>query len=73
MLGLGSCIFAGYSVYSGNDKFYYKLLLPITHQLISAENAHKLAVLMGKYDMFPKFPNNRYSDMVMLPIDQLLH
>lgn len=45
-----SLIYAGVSMYNGNEKFYEKVLMPAT-RLIDPESAHRLAIVTAKYGL----------------------
>lgn len=50
----GVTAFAGINLFKGNEKFYRQYVMPIVHNFVEPENAHRLAVLIGKYRLFPK-------------------
>lgn len=45
-------LFVGYELFSGNELFYEKLLMPIGHRLFEPELAHKLSLQTSKYGLF---------------------
>lgn len=47
-------MFAGYSIYEGNEKFYREYVMPFTHKFFDAETAHRLGVLAAKYRIVPR-------------------
>lgn len=54
MVSLGGiATFAGVNILTGNEKFYKQYVMPIVHSL-DPERAHRLAVLAGKYRLFPR-------------------
>ncbi|KAJ1531505.1 hypothetical protein ONE63_000180 [Megalurothrips usitatus] len=58
----GSAVFAAYNIYSGNEKFYDEVLIPVSHRL-SPETAHNVAVQAAKYKLIPP---SSYKDPVSL-------
>ena len=49
----GTVLFAGASVYQGQEKFYRQCVMPF-FQLFDAETSHKMAVKAAKYKLVPK-------------------
>lgn len=45
-------LFIGYELFSGNELFYRKLVMPIGHRLFEPELAHKLSIQTSKYGLF---------------------
>lgn len=54
MVSLGGiATFAGVNYFKGNEKFYNQYVMPIIHNL-DPERAHRLAIIAGKYRLFPR-------------------
>lgn len=51
--GSGITLFAGYSIYEGNEKFYRQFVMP-TVRLLDPETTHNLALFMAKNKLMPR-------------------
>lgn len=51
--GSGITLFAGYSIYEGNEKFYRQFVMP-TVRLLDPETTHNLALFMAKNKLVPR-------------------
>ncbi|KAK3922975.1 Dihydroorotate dehydrogenase (quinone), mitochondrial [Frankliniella fusca] len=49
----GASVFGAYNLYTGNEKFYETILIPLSHRL-DPETAHNLAVKAAKYNLLPR-------------------
>lgn len=58
----GIAAFAGINIYKGDEKFYRQFVMPAVHSL-DPERAHRLAILAGKYRLFPR---SRFDDTELL-------
>ncbi|XP_034253864.1 dihydroorotate dehydrogenase (quinone), mitochondrial-like isoform X2 [Thrips palmi] len=48
----GTCVYAGYNIFRGNEKFYDNILIPLLHCL-NPETAHNFAVQASKFKLIP--------------------
>ncbi|XP_048515460.1 dihydroorotate dehydrogenase (quinone), mitochondrial-like [Athalia rosae] len=60
--GGGLVIFSGANIYSGNEKFYDNVVMPLV-RLIDPETAHNLAIAAAKFDFIS---NGAYDDPMRL-------
>ncbi|XP_060587595.1 dihydroorotate dehydrogenase (quinone), mitochondrial-like isoform X2 [Ruditapes philippinarum] len=51
--GSGITLFAGYSIYEGNEKFYRQFVMP-TVRLLDPETTHNFALFMAKNKLVPR-------------------
>ena len=57
VVGCGGVIaFSAIGVWSGNEKFYEKVLTPLVLNRIDPETSHRLAVFAAKYHLFKSAP-----------------
>lgn len=62
MVAVASCsslIFGGICYYRNDEKFFDKIVMPLTRKLLDAEDAHKLAIFACKWNLLPA---NKYED-----------
>ena len=54
IVSAGSLIaYAGGSLAFGGEKFYRDVAMPAIHKLLDGEDAHRLAVMMAKWNLVP--------------------
>lgn len=58
MTASGVGVFGAIGFYKNDEKFYRKIVMPVIHCL-DPEDAHKLAIWVGKHRLIPR---NRYVD-----------
>jgi hypothetical protein len=61
----GAGVFAGISIYKGNEEFYKDFLMPFS-RLLPPEVSHNLAVLACKYKIFPVQKDNDPQSLVSI-------
>lgn len=52
VIGGGTVFYGIYALYSGNEKMYQNIVMPVV-KLLDAETAHCLAVTAAKYKLVP--------------------
>ncbi|GAB1602069.1 dihydroorotate dehydrogenase (quinone), mitochondrial-like isoform X2 [Argonauta hians] len=52
----GIVCFSGISLYQGNEKFYRQFVMPAA-RILSPENAHRVGVILAKYQLFRRSPH----------------
>lgn len=50
----GAFSLSAYSLWSGNEKFYSNVAMPLVHALTDGEQGHNLAIKMAKLGLVPK-------------------
>uniref|UniRef100_A0A0K0FGM6 Dihydroorotate dehydrogenase (quinone), mitochondrial n=1 Tax=Strongyloides venezuelensis TaxID=75913 RepID=A0A0K0FGM6_STRVS len=56
---LGSGIaFVGIQLVSGSERFYKEIVMPLSHKYLDGEKAHRLAVIVCKYGLYPRCGQN---------------
>lgn len=60
----GAISLSAYSLWTGNEKFYSNIAMPIVHTLTDGEQGHNLAIKMAKLGLVPK--SHRLDDDSML-------
>lgn len=63
-VGIGSTASAGFLLYTGDEDFYSKIVMPTVQSHLDGEQAHRLAIMLAKYELVPR--KNALEDERML-------